>query len=148
MRGTQTILVEGDIIFRCNTGYPSGDTTSSWAWIAKGGDIKVYNGNGTVQDRGITNIAGVYVAIPENNRGGNIAPHDPQKVTAAILRVDGTLYGNAKPLFDSRTYARGSNAYEILTTGTVLSYSNRALINPPPLLSQYLNNYKIQRVVR
>jgi len=55
-----------------------------------------------------------------------------------ILKIEGSLYGDAKPLFNSRLYARGTNAYEILTTGTVITYSNRALVNPPPLLSNYL----------
>ena len=65
-----------------------------------------------------------------------------------ILKVDGSMYGNADPLFESRLYVRGTNAYEILTTGVVLSYSNRALVNPPPLLSEYLNNYSVTRVVK
>lgn len=58
------------------------------------------------------------------------------------------MYGNATPLFQSRLYVRGTNAYDILTTGVILSYSNRALVNPPPLLSSYLNNYSVSRVVR
>ncbi len=72
---------------------------------------------------------------------GNVA-------TNTILRLNGSMYGNAKPLFDSRLYVRGTNAYDILTTGMVISYSNRALVNPPPLLSQYLNNYNVARVVK
>jgi len=147
MKGVKTVLVEGNITFKCNVGYPSNDTTSSWAWIAKGGNIKVYNGSNTTTDKGITNLAGVYVAIKENNTGGDIT-YDGQATTTAILRVDGILYGNATPLFNSRTYARGTTSYDILTTGTILTYSNRALVNPPPLLSQYLNNYRVQRVVR
>ena len=70
------------------------------------------------------------------------------KTTTAILKIDGSLYGNATDLFDSRLYARGTSAYDILTTGTIISYSNRALVNPPPLLSQYLNNYSVERVVK
>jgi len=65
-----------------------------------------------------------------------------------ILKIDGSLYGDASPLFSSRLYARGTNAYDILTTGTIISYSNRALVNPPPLLSQYLNSYQVTRVVK
>ena len=48
------------------------------------------------------------------------------------------MYGNATPLFNSRLYARATGAYDILTTGTILTHSNRALVNPPPLHSQYL----------
>lgn len=149
MTGVQTILVEGNITFKCNVGYPSGDTKSSWAWIAKGGNIEVYNGQTNVDQGAITNLAGVYVAINENGNGGEIT-HDPKgrPTTATILRIDGTMYGDATKLFNSRTYARGTSSYDILTTGTVLTYSSRALANPPPLLSQYLNSYKIQRVIR
>ena len=100
------------------------------------------NGNGTAAMKGITNLAGVYVATT-----GAFIPLGGQ-VTQAILRVEGTLYGNASPLFASRLYARATGAYDILTTGTILTYSNRALMSPPPLLSQYLGTYQVQRVVQ
>ena len=58
------------------------------------------------------------------------------------------MYGNAKPLFDSRLYVRGTSAYDILTTGVIMGYSNRALVNPPPLLSEYLNNYSVTKVTK
>lgn len=45
MDGVRTILVEGNIIFNCNTTYDN--VNSSWAWIAKDGNIKIYNGTGT-----------------------------------------------------------------------------------------------------
>ena len=131
MSGVKTLLVEGDIEFKCNTKYK--DNNASWAFIAKSGNIIV--------DKNVTNLSGVFVAV----EGGKITQKD---VTSNILTVDGTLYGNAKELFEKRTYARASNSYDILTTGTVLNYSNRALRNPPPLLSDYLNHYKVQRVVR
>ena len=95
----------------------------------------------------MTNLAGVYVALKEGNNGGNIVAID-NKPTQTILRIDGSMYGNATPLFDSRLYARATSAYDILTTGTVLTYSNRALVSPPPLLSQYLGNYAVQRVIQ
>lgn len=58
------------------------------------------------------------------------------------------MYGNATTLFSSRLYARATGAYDILTTGTIINYSNRALVNPPPLLSQYLGNYQVERVIQ
>lgn len=131
MSGVKTVLVEGDIEFKCNTKYT--DNNASWAFIAKRGNIIV--------DKDVTNLSGVFVAV----EGGQITQTN---ITDKILTVDGTLYGNAKELFNKRTYARASNSYDILTTGTVLNYSNRALRNPPPLLSNYLNHYKVQRVVR
>lgn len=50
--GVRTVIVEnGDLIIKCNIVYASNDTTSSWAFIVKGGDIRVYNGNGTPSDK-------------------------------------------------------------------------------------------------
>lgn len=139
--GVVSVVVDGTIKFNCNTAYPSGDTTSSWAWISQWGDITI--------DKSVTNIAGIYVAIPKV--AGNTVDSGRflgTETTNAILKVEWSLYGNANHLFASRLYARGTNAYDILTTGTILSYSNRALVNPPPLLSQYLGNYTVERVVK
>lgn len=89
----------------------------------------------------------MYVAIGDGVNTGRFTALD-NRTTTAILRLDGSMYGNAKPLFDSRLYVRGTNAYDILTTGVILSYSNRALVNPPPLLSNFLGNYSVTRVTR
>jgi hypothetical protein len=145
MEGVRTVIVEGNIVFKCNTVYT--DVNSSWAWIAKDGNIIVDNGDGTVNNKGITNLAGVYVAIGDTSNTGKFTALE-DKTTSAILKIDGSLYGNANPLFTTRLYARGTSAYDILTTGTIITYSNRALVNPPPLLSQYLGNYSVERVVK
>lgn len=139
MTGVKTILVDGNITFTNDNKYSTNDSNASWAFIAKGGNIIVNNN--------VTALEGTLVAIPENGKtdSGNIKGNANSNL---ILRIDGTVYGNAKNLFDSRTYARAGNAYDTLTTGTVITYSNRALRNPPPLLSQYLNAYQVQRVTR
>lgn len=141
MSGVRTVIVTGDLVIKCNIGYGT-NNDASWAWITKNGNIKIDNGDGTVAKKGITNIAGVFVATT-----GKFDPID-NKVTQAILRIEGSLYGDATPLFNSRLYGRATGAYDILTTGTVISYSNRALMSPPPLLSQYLGAYSVQRVVQ
>ncbi len=147
MQGVRTVIVTGDIIIKCNIAYASNDTLSSWAWISKGGNIQVYNGIGSLSVGAVTNLAGVYVALKDGTTGGNIT-YTGNNTTQAILRVEGSLYGNATSLFNSRLYARANGAYDILTTGTILTYSNRALVSPPPLLSQYLGNYQVQRVIQ
>jgi hypothetical protein len=65
-----------------------------------------------------------------------------------VLRVDGTLYANggASPLISSRTYVYGSNAYNTLTSGVIVNYSNRALVSAPPLLTNYLSQYNVTKV--
>ena len=145
--GVKTLIVDGNLTIRCNIAYPSGDTSSSWAFIVKNGNFIIDNGEGNPSNKGITNIAGVYVTIGDSVNTGKFTAFNNQ-TTTAILRLDGSMYGNASPLFQSRLYVRGTNAYDILTTGVILSYSNRALVNPPPLLSNFLNNYSVTRVVR
>lgn len=130
LSGVKTLLVEGNLHINRDISYA--DANASWAFIVKGGDIVV--------SKDVKNLAGVIVAVD-----GKITQNT---ATTNILRIDGTLYGNATELFNKRTYARATGSYEILTTGTVITYSNRALRNPPPLLAQYLNTYKVQRVVR
>lgn len=155
LNGVRSVVVEGgDLIIRCNTVYASNDANASWSFIVKDGNILLDPGVSNDPTTGITNIAGVYVSV------GNLANASCSLVSTGhfcsldggtsqrILKVDGSLYGDAKPLFDSRLYVRGTNAYDILTTGVILSYSNRALVSPPPLLSQYLNNYTVTRVVK
>ena len=142
LRGVRTLLVEGNLTIKCNNQYDPNETSlSSWAFIVKGGNILVATG--------VTSMAGVYVTIPSTTTpvtGGQFTPLGGN--TNNILRINGSLYGDAKPLFDSRNYIRGTSAYDMLTTGVILSYSNRALVSPPPLLSQFLNNYSVTRVVK
>jgi hypothetical protein len=147
MEWVRTVVVTGDLIIKCNIVYGSNDATSSWAWITKGGDIQVSNGIPPTGSFAVTNLAGVYVSLSEGWKGWSIIPNG-MSTTQTILKIDGSMYGNASPLFNSRLYARANGAYDILTTGTILSYSNRALVSPPPLLSQYLGAYKVVRVVQ
>jgi hypothetical protein len=140
LAGVKTLVVEnGDLTINCNNSYPSSDTTSSWAFIVKGGNIRIANN--------LSNLVGVYVTIPESSVGGKYLSKEGVE-TNAIITINGSLYGDASDLFSKRNYLRGTNAYDTLTTGVILSYSNRALVSPPPLLSQYLNNYTVTRVIR
>jgi hypothetical protein len=86
--GVRTVIVEnGNLIMKCSNGYGSSDTTSSWAWIVKNGNIQV--------STGVTNLAGVYVSIgtpaltPTASCGGtgNICSVNSQ-TTTNILRLN------------------------------------------------------------
>lgn len=48
MNGVRTVIVSGNLIIKCNIVYASNDAVSSWAWIAKGGNIQVFNGTNTI----------------------------------------------------------------------------------------------------
>lgn len=134
MTGVKTVLVEnGNIVFTQNTKHANAN--DSWAFIVKDGNIEV--------KKDVTALEGVLMAIKTTKAGELISENSPK-----ILRIDGMVYGNAKKMFENRTYVRGTNAYDTLTTGTIINYSNRSLRNVPPLLSQYLNAYNVQRVVR
>ena len=147
LSGVRSVVVEkGNLILKCNMGYA--DATSSFAFIVKGGNIVVDPGVLAQPNSGVSALAGVFVAIDDGITGAGQFRSLGNGASQRILKVDGSMYGDAKPLFDSRLYVRGNTAYEILTTGIILSYSNRALVNPPPLLSQYLNNYSVTRVVK
>jgi hypothetical protein len=65
MVGVRTVIVTGNLIIKCNIVYGSSDTTSSWAWIIKNGNIQVSNGTGPLSSLAVTNLAGVYVAVKE-----------------------------------------------------------------------------------
>lgn len=140
MTGVKTILVENaDIVFTQNTKHA--DSNASWAFIAKDGNIVVKTN--------VTALEGVLMAIKSTTTTGTETKGEiTGENSPKILRIDGMVYGNAKKLFENRTYVRGTNAYDTLTTGTIINYSNRSLRNVPPLLSQYLNAYNVQRVVR
>ncbi len=133
LSGVRTLIVEGgNLVIKCNLVYA--DANASWAFIVKNGNIAIYGGNPAVAASfGVTNIVGVFVDI-----GGSFQPFPAATTSQKILKIEGSLYGNATPLFDSRLYVRGTSAYEIITAGVNLNYSNRALVNPPPLLSNYL----------
>lgn len=133
--GVRTLIVEGDLTINCNIGYQDG--AASWAIIVKGGNIII--------DKSVASLAGVYVTIPVGTIGGKFTQATP---TNTILRLEGSMYGNPDELFQKRLYVRGTSAYDILTTGVILTYSNRALVNPPPLLSEYLNNYSVTKVAK
>ena len=87
-------------------------------------------------------MAGVYVALTGSIRSDGIA-------TVNILTVDGSLYGHdMSDLSDKRSYVRGDASDTALASGIVVNYSNRALISPPPLLSQFLEQYSVSRVAK
>jgi hypothetical protein len=147
MNGVRTIIVEWNLTIKCNIIYNPTDTTSSFAWIVKWGNIYIDGWISTDLQSGVIKLSGIYVAVKQGSTGGEFRSIG-DLASQHVLRVDGSLYGYAKPLLDSRLYARWTSAYEILTTGTILTYSNRALVNPPPLLSEYLRNYNVQRIIR
>ncbi len=128
--GVRTIVIEnGTLRIESDMAYSNAD--ASYAFIVKNGTIDI--------DPSVTKIAGVFLVMNGSFSGGD---------SAERLAVDGNLYGNVSSLVDARTYVRGTTFSSALTTGVTINYSSRALRNPPPLLTQFVEQYSIGRVAR
>ncbi|MFZ3232444.1 MAG: hypothetical protein WA194_02770 [Patescibacteria group bacterium] len=128
----RTIVVEnGTLRITGNMAYANKD--ASYAFIVKNGRIIV--------EPGVTKIAGAFLVMRGDIRGNGTK-------TTNRLSVDGNVYGNAAPLVDERTYVRGTVFSTALTTGVTINYSSRAIKNPPPLLTQFVEQYSLDRVAK
>lgn len=74
MSGVRTVIVEGNITMNCNTVYDDSTANSSWAWIAKDGNIGIYNGAGSPNVGAVTNLVGVYVVLGNTTTTGKFVP--------------------------------------------------------------------------
>lgn len=129
---TRTIVVEnGTLRIVGNLSYANKE--ASYAFVVKNGSVVI--------DPSVTKIAGAFVVMR-----GDISGNGTK--TANRLSVDGNLYGNAAPLVDERTYVRGTAFSTALTTGVTINYSSRAIKNPPPLLTQFVEQYSLERVAK
>lgn len=146
LSGVKTVIVEdGNLFINKNI---LNDSRSSWAFIVRNGNIVI--------DEGVTSIAGVYMAIPgSTGQTGRIKTPmgvlDSQgkcttNPTQTILKVYGSLYGNADHIIACHTYVRANAGYDTLTTGLIINYSSRAFTYPPPLLSRFLEQYNVNKV--
>lgn len=128
----RTIVVEnGTLRITGNMAYANKD--ASYAFIVKNGRIIV--------EPGVTKIAGAFLVMRGDIRGNGTK-------TPNRLSIDGNVYGNAAPLVDERTYVRGTVFSTALTTGVTINYSSRAIKNPPPLLTQFVEQYSLDRVAK
>ncbi|MDQ1344317.1 MAG: hypothetical protein QG650_1037 [Patescibacteria group bacterium] len=128
----KTVVVEnGTLRIVGNLTYANKD--ASYAFIVKNGSIVV--------DPGVTKIAGAFLVMRGDIRGNGTK-------TSSRLSVDGNIYGDAAPLVDERTYVRGTIFSTALTAGVTINYSSRAIKNPPPLLTQFVEQYSLNRVAK
>jgi len=139
LAGIKTIIVEnGDLVISGNI---SNNESSSWAFVVKNGNVLV--------SHNVTKLAGIYIVncTEGNTQNCGLISGDGTK-TVNQLVVDGSLYGNSSDLVNSHTYVRGESSYEALRVGVIINYSNRALKNPPPLLSYFMGIYNLNRVAK
>ena len=129
---TKTIVVENGTL-RISGNLVYGNKDASYAFIVKNGRIIV--------EPGVTKIAGAFLVMRGDIRGNGTK-------TPNRLSVDGNIYGDAAPLVDERTYVRGTVFSTALTTGVTINYSSRAIKNPPPLLTQFVEQYSLNRVAK
>ena len=131
LSGNVTVVVESGSLFV--DGNIANDTDSSWAFVVKQGNVVV--------NHAVTDMAGVFVAL-----NGSVVSDGVS--TPVQLRIDGNLYGSSADLVDNRTYVRGNTGYDAVSEGVVINYSNRAFINTPPLLNNFLELFDVRKVAK
>lgn len=126
----KTIVVENwDLIINRNISYLW--TDSSWAFVVKSGNILVA--------KNVSKISWVFLVMNWEIWSSNWA-------TEKQLIVEWSLYGNSENLSQNRTYVRWTEWSTALTTWVIINYSNRVLKNPPPMLTNFVNEYNEKRV--
>lgn len=133
--GVGTILIEeGMLDIQTNISYAN--SSASWAFIVKqpsGGSTAIR----VAAD--VKNIAGSYLALAGNMDG---------PVSTNPLAVDGNVNANISKLVTNRTFVKANESSSALTTGVTINYSTRAFKNPPPLLTQYVEQYNLAKISR
>lgn len=124
------MVENGDLVITKDIVYA--DANSSYAFVVKKGNIIV--------DTSVSKLSGVYLVLNGEIRGNGS--------TSNQLVIDGNLYGKLSSLVNDRTYVRGINTSSALTTGVTVNYSTRAIKNPPPLLTQFLDQYELSRIAQ
>jgi hypothetical protein len=69
-------------------------------------------------------------------------------VSTEVLAVDGNVNANISKLVTARTFVKANESSSALTTGVTINYSTRAFKNPPPLLTQYIEQYNLAKISR
>lgn len=130
LSGTKTIVIErGDLIVNKNIEYANGD--ASWAFIVKNGHVKIA--------KDVTRLSGVIVTM--NGRLMSDGQYSPKQ-----LIIEGNVYGDASDLIDKRTYVEGRSNDTSLSVGVIINYSNRVIKSTPPLLSDFLEGFKLHKI--
>ncbi len=124
-----TLEILGDIEYA--------DASASWAFIVK---KPLTTGGVTISIAPtVKRIAGAYLALAGKVTGAN---------SVEPLAVDGNMNANISELVTARTFVRATEVSSALSTGVTINYSTRALKNPPPLLTQYLEQYNLDRIAK
>ena len=137
LTGVKTVLIEeGTLEVNANITYAAGANPASWAFIIK----KPIGTDAIKIQSNVTDMAGVYLALT-GEAGGDGS-------TSNQIPFDGNINAKIGKLVEDRTYIRADEASTALTTGLTINYSTRAFKNPPPLLTQYLEQYNLSRISR
>ena len=131
----KTIIVEEwDLVINSDTEYMWSD--DSFAFIVKNWNIYV--------SKSVTKISWVFMALGE----GKWKIMSSDWATSKQLSVIWSLYWDTSPIVASRTFIRWSTAYTSLSTWITINYSNRALKNPPPMLTYFVKQYNEKKVAK
>jgi hypothetical protein len=100
----------------------------------------VKNGN-IIIGNAVTKLAGAFVTLNGTIQSNGIS-------TINRLTLDGSLYGNIDDLVQHRTYLYGRTNYSVLDTGIIIRYSPRIFERTPPLLSDFIEAFRVQKIAQ
>lgn len=132
--GGRTYVVEnGDLIIKGNITYS--DLPYDFNNLKNVPVIAFIVINGKIQiDPSVTRLDGVFVALSGSRaESGKIVASSP---SSAGLKIEGSMYGDIQPLFESRSYVGSARRGE----GTItINYDGRLFYNMPPGLKEILD---------
>jgi hypothetical protein len=132
--GGRTYVIEnGDLIIKGNITY--GPTPYDLNNLKNIPVIAFIVINGKIEiDPSVTRLDGVFVTFSGNRpQSGKITASAP---SSAGLKIEGTVYGDIEPLFESRSYIGSARRGE----GTItINYDGRLFYNMPPGLKEILD---------
>ncbi len=138
LKGVGTLLIEEGTL-KINNDIDYSDANASWAFIVK----KPLTGTmdpAIIVAHSVEHLSGAYLAMTGDMIGDSASTRP--------LAVDGNINASIAKLVESRTFIRANEKSTALSTGVTINYSTRAFKNPPPLLSQYLEQYNLEKVSR
>ncbi|PID70696.1 hypothetical protein CSB37_01265 [bacterium DOLZORAL124_38_8] len=131
---SETFIIEGmDLVINKNLVVEGNKYIP--AFIVKGGNIVI--------DKGVTELHGVFIALADGDKGGEIVAKN-NEISKKQLKVSGNLIGDAKKLFISRRYIGNPNEPKgSIQPAVKIMYDLRVFEQTPPGLNNFLgHNWK------
>lgn len=122
------IIEKWNLIIENNINYPD-----NIAFVVKWWNISISND--------VTNINGIFIAIPNINTWWWDIKSTENNDTTNILTINGSLYWNIDNLVKHRTYIKQDSTTWQLNVWTIVSFWSSVFRDPAPLTSTFISRY-------